>query len=79
MKKGPLDNKGAIFIPGGLIYKDVDEMPICYDILRIYSPTKIGKRPQKYSLHIVSPEKDIGLNMDQLKQAAQKRYHFRVD
>jgi hypothetical protein len=48
-------------------------------ILRIYSPTKIGKRPQKYSLHIVSPEKDIGLNMDQLRQAAQKRYHFRVD
>lgn len=48
-------------------------------ILRIYSPTKIGKRPQKYSLHIVSPEKDIGLNMDQLRKAAQKRYHFRVD
>ena len=48
-------------------------------ILRIYSPTKIGKRPQKYSLHVVSPEKDIGLNMDQLRQAAQKRHHFRVD
>jgi hypothetical protein len=48
-------------------------------ILRIYSPTKIGKRPQKYSLHIVSPEKDIGLNIDQLRQDAQKRYHFRVD
>ena len=47
-------------------------------ILRIYSPTKIGKRPQKYSLHIVSPEKDIGLNIDQLRQDAQKRYHFRV-
>ena len=48
-------------------------------ILRIYSPTKIGKRPQKYSLHIVSPEKDIGINMDQLRQDAQKRYHFQVD
>ena len=48
-------------------------------ILRIYSPTKIGKRPQKYSLHIVSPEKDIVLNIDQLRQDAQKRYHFRVD
>ena len=138
---GKLDNKGAIFIPGGLIYKDVDEIPICYDsnskensltgltrlvgignfgefatfsfeqinqtlirelkrkhqtytsedifaeykdicvlgILRIYSPTKKGKRPQKYSLHIVSPEKDIGFNMDQLRHDAQKRYHFRVD
>ena len=48
-------------------------------ILRIYSPTKIGKRPQKYSLHILSPEKDIGLDIDQLKQDAQQRYHFRVD
>jgi hypothetical protein len=56
-------------------YKDICVL----GILRIYSPTKIGKRPQKYSLHIVSPEKDIGLNMDQLRQAAQKRYHFRVD
>jgi len=56
-------------------YKDI----CILGILRIYSPTKIGKRPQKYSLHIVSPEKDISLNMDQLRQAAQKRYHFRVD
>ena len=56
-------------------YKDICVL----GILRIYSTTKIGKRPQKYSLHIVSPEKDIGLNMDQLRQAAQKRYHFRVD
>jgi hypothetical protein len=48
-------------------------------ILRIYSPSKLGKRPQKYSLHIVSPEKDIGLNIDQLRQDAQKRYCFRVD
>lgn len=48
-------------------------------ILRIYSPTKIEKRPQKYSLHIVSPEKDIGLNMDQLRQDAPKRYHFQVN
>ena len=55
-------------------YKDI----CILGILRIYSPTKIGKRPQKYSLHIVSPEKDIGLNMDRLRQDAQKRYHFRV-
>lgn len=27
---GKLDNKGAIFIPGGLIYQDVDEMHISY-------------------------------------------------
>ena len=28
---GKLDNKGAIFVPGGLIYQDVDEQPIRYD------------------------------------------------
>lgn len=27
---GKFDNKGAIFIPGGVIYQDVDEMPIRY-------------------------------------------------
>lgn len=27
---GKLDNKGAIFIPGGLIHQDVDELPINY-------------------------------------------------
>ena len=27
---GKLDNKGAIFIPGGLIYQDVDEEDIDY-------------------------------------------------
>jgi hypothetical protein len=48
-------------------------------ILRIYPPTKLGKRPQKFSLHIVSPEKDLGLNIDELRQGAQERYHFRVD
>ena len=48
-------------------------------ILRIYSPTRLGTRSQKYSLHILSPEKDIGLDIDQLKQDAQQRYHFRVD
>jgi hypothetical protein len=30
---GKLDNKGAIFIPGGLIYQDVDEKQISYESL----------------------------------------------
>jgi hypothetical protein len=28
---GRFDNKGAIFVPGGMVYADVDEMPIIYD------------------------------------------------
>ena len=30
---GKLDNKGAIFIPGGLIFQDVDEKQISYEPL----------------------------------------------
>jgi hypothetical protein len=30
---GKLDNKGAIFIPGGLVYQDVDEKQVSYDPL----------------------------------------------
>jgi len=28
---GTFDNKGAIFVPGGMVYADVDEMPISYE------------------------------------------------
>jgi hypothetical protein len=45
-------------------------------ILRIYSPTNPGKRLLRYSLHIVSPEKDLDLNINRLKKEAQKRYHL---
>jgi hypothetical protein len=31
---GKLDNKGAIFIPGGLIYQDVDDKQITYEPLK---------------------------------------------
>jgi hypothetical protein len=48
-------------------------------ILRIYLQTQIGKRSQSYSIHIVSPEKDVGLKLDQIKQEAQERYHFHAD
>lgn len=36
---GKLDNKGAIFIPGGLIYQDVDEKPITYEPLKSLDET----------------------------------------
>jgi len=31
---GKLDNKGAIFIPGGLIHQDVDDRPVTYDAMK---------------------------------------------
>ena len=48
-------------------------------ILRIYAPTNPGKRSQRYALHIVSPAKDIELNLDRIKQNAQERYRLRMD
>lgn len=45
-------------------------------ILRIYSRTNPGKRLKRYSMHVVSPKKYLGLNLDQLRQDAQKRYHL---
>lgn len=46
-------------------------------ILRVYSPTNPGKRSQRYSLTIVSPVKDLGLNLARIEQEAQERYQLR--
>lgn len=35
---GKLDNKGGIFIPGGVIHQDVDEVPIRYDSQKNVGP-----------------------------------------
>jgi len=43
-------------------------------ILRIYATTNPGKRSQNYSLHIVSPSKDLDLDVDQVLEEARKRY-----
>ena len=37
---GKLDNKGAIFIPGGLIHQDVDENQIAYEPLRVLNEAR---------------------------------------
>jgi hypothetical protein len=41
---GKLDNKGAIFIPGGLIYQDVDEKPVTYEKHGEFSPQSFRKK-----------------------------------
>jgi hypothetical protein len=60
------------------IFASYDDIRIL-GILRIYSPTKAGKRSQKYSIHIVAPIEDLGLKLDQLEQDARARYHFGFD
>jgi hypothetical protein len=41
---GKFDNKGAIFIPGGLVYKDVDEQRVRYETFKKASTAKFRVR-----------------------------------
>jgi hypothetical protein len=41
---GKLDNKGAIFVPGGLVYNDVDEQNIRYETYRKMSAPEFRNR-----------------------------------
>ena len=45
-------------------------------VLRIYAPANPGKRSQKHSLHIVSPVKDLELNLQKIKENARRVYQI---
>jgi hypothetical protein len=47
-------------------------------ILRVYSPTKLGKRLQRYSLNVISPVNDLFIDLEQIKQEAFERYHINL-
>lgn len=46
-------------------------------ILRIYAPTNPGKRLRKYDLHVISPAKDLDLNVDRIARESRKHYLIR--
>ncbi len=46
-------------------------------ILRIYNQTNPGRRSLKYSLHIISPKEDLGLNVRKISSEAKKRYNIK--
>lgn len=48
-------------------------------ILRVYAPTNPGKRSPRYTLHVLSPEKDLGLNLEQIEKEARARYHVNTE
>ena len=81
---GKLDNKGAIFIPGGLIYKDVDEMPICYDSNSVVTPESFRKKVREAMQYdnatLLFPDGiATGINLDSgfFSKAARHIYTFR--
>jgi hypothetical protein len=45
-------------------------------VLRIYGPTNLGKRSLAHKIRVVSPHKDLGLDIREIEQAARKRYHI---
>lgn len=72
-----LKRKNQRFTAGD-IFATHDDIQVL-GILRIYSPTNPGKRSNRYSLSIVSPVKDLDLNLGQLEEEAKKRYPFIED
>ena len=45
-------------------------------VLRTYGPTNPGKRSLKYRLDILSPDKDLGINLESIAALAHKRYQI---
>ncbi|MFC1835476.1 hypothetical protein ACFL2Q_12190 [Thermodesulfobacteriota bacterium] len=66
--------KGYEFKPEDVVaeYDGVKIVPI----LRVYAPTNPGKRSQRYSLHVVSPSDDLGLDVSEIEGEAKSRYHI---
>ena len=77
MLTGELKRKHQTFTTEDLFATYHDVAILC--ILRIYAPTNPGKRSQRYTLHVISPEKDMELDLDQIKQEAQERYHVQTN
>jgi hypothetical protein len=46
-------------------------------VLRIYNATNPGRRSLKYSLHLISPKEDLGINIRKISVAARKRYNIK--
>jgi hypothetical protein len=43
-------------------------------ILRTYAPTNPGKRSRNHTIRVISPQKNLGLDADQIEKEARKRY-----
>jgi hypothetical protein len=81
---GKLDNKGAIFIPGGLIFQDVDEMPIHYDREAKISPKafrqNVRDAMQYDNATLLFPDgmaKGINLDSGFFSKAAKRIYTYK--
>jgi hypothetical protein len=81
---GKLDNKGAIFIPGGLIYQDVDESRIDYKPLGVLNETRFREKVRAGMVHdnatLMFPDGVVhGVNLDSgfFARASRRIYTFK--
>jgi hypothetical protein len=82
---GKLDNKGAIFIPGGLVYQDVDDTEIVYEPMDTFTETTFQKQIRE-SMHfdnatLLFPNGVVnGVNLDSgfFARAARRIYTFKT-
>ena len=82
---GKLDNKGAIFIPGGLIYQDVDENEIAYEPLKSLNESlfreKIRESMQFDNATLLFPDgivSSVNLDSGFFTRAARRIYNFKT-
>lgn len=82
---GKLDNKGAIFIPGGLIYQDVDEKQIAYqplpELTEAVFRDKIRESMQYDNATLLFPDgivNSINLDSGFFTRAARRIYTFKT-
>lgn len=82
---GKLDNKGAIFIPGGLIHQDVDDKQITYEPLRLLNETtfrdKIRESMQYDNATLLFPDgiaNSVNLDSGFFSRAARRIYTFKT-
>ena len=82
---GKLDNKGAIFIPGGLVYQDVDEKQISYEPLGSLNETvfreKIRASMQYDNATLLFPDglaNSVNLDSGFFTRAARRIYTFKT-
>lgn len=47
-------------------------------VLRTYGPTNPGKRSQKYQLDLISPNRDLGIDLLAIAKEAHERYQIKV-
>jgi len=59
------------------IFAEHDDISVL-GVLRTYSPTNPGKRSLKYRLDLVSPEKDLDIDLDRIEERAFKRYQIKA-